>query len=65
MTFKLMCLGYLLVVVALAVFLQEYLILLALVLLFNVMFVFWVGTAAIRSLVFPYSLWLISDGVSS
>jgi hypothetical protein len=40
MSYRLLCLGYLLVVVALAVFLQEYFILLALVFLFHVMLVF-------------------------
>lgn len=59
-----MFVAYLLIVFAVAILVQESLILLALILFVNVFLVFWLGTTAIRSLVFPYSLWLIKDGVN-
>lgn len=62
---KLICLAYFLVIVALAVFLKENHILIALLFLFNVVVVFYIGIAIIRSLIFPFSLWIIKDGVSS
>ena len=49
-------------VVALAVLLEEYHIFLSLILLFNIIFIFRLGITAIRSIVFPFSFWMISDG---
>jgi hypothetical protein len=50
---------YILVVGALVFFLQENLILFALLLVFNIWIVYKVGVLAIRSLVFPFSFWII------
>lgn len=60
--FWVLCLAYATIVIALAFFFKEDLAYLALILLFNGFVVFRLGTAAIRALVFPFSLWLISDG---
>jgi len=49
-------------VIALVHFFKEDLIYLALILLFNVFIAFRIGIAAIRAIVFPFSLWIISDG---
>ena len=48
--------------IALVHFFKEDLIYLALIFFFNVFIVFRVGIAAIRALVFPFSLWIIIDG---
>ena len=60
--FWLLCLAYLAIVVALTYFCKENLIYLALIFLLNVVIVFRVGVLVIRALVFPFSLWIISDG---
>ena len=52
------------VVAALVFFLKENLILISLLLIFNIWVVFKVGVLAIRSLVFPFSFWVIQDGVN-
>jgi len=60
--FWLLCLAYLAIVVALTYFCKENLIYLALIFLLNVVIVFRLGVLVIRALVFPFSLWIISDG---
>jgi hypothetical protein len=55
---------YILVIGALVYFLQENLILFALLLVVNIWIVYKVGVLAIRSLVFPFSFWMIQDGVN-
>jgi hypothetical protein len=52
------------VVVALAFFLKENLILLALIFIFNVWVVYKIGVLAIRSLVFPFSFWVIQNSIN-
>lgn len=58
-----LCVAYLAVVLALAFLLQENLLLLALLLLLNFLVINYGGIFAIRALVFPFSVWLIRDGV--
>jgi len=50
-------------VIALTVLLKENFILLALIFLFNFLVINYGGIIAIRALVFPFSVWLIRDGV--
>ena len=52
------------VVLALAFFLQESLILLALIFIFNVWFCYKVGVYAVRALVFPFSSSLIQNSIN-
>ena len=47
--------SYFLVTIALAILLEESHVLLALILLFNILFIFSIGVTAIRSIVFPFS----------
>ena len=63
-SFRLLCIAYVIVVVALAYFLQEDLILLALVFIFKVWFCYKVGVYAIRALVFPFSSNLIQNSIN-
>lgn len=58
-----LCIAYLAIVLALAFLLQENLILLALLFLLNFLVINYGGIFAIRALVFPFSVWLIRDGV--
>ena len=61
---RLLMIVYILVVAALVFFFKENLILFALLLILNVWIVYKVGVLAIRSLVFPFSFWMIQDGVN-
>ena len=63
-SFRLLCLAYVLVVVALSFFFQESLVLLALIFIVNVWIVYKVGVLAIRSLVFPFSFWVIQNSIN-
>ena len=58
-----LCVAYLAVVIALTVLFKENFILLALIFLFNFLVITYGGIIAIRALVFPFSVWLIRDGV--
>ena len=63
-SFRLLCIAYVIVVLALAFFLQESLILLALIFIFNVWFCYKVGVYAVRALVFPFSSSLIQNSIN-
>ena len=65
MAIRVVLVAYLAVIVALTVFLDQNLILIALLLFFNASLLFHYGTSAIRSLVFPYSNPLIKNGFAS
>ena len=59
--FRALVIAYILVVVALAILFQESYISLALIFIFNVVVVYYIGAVAIRGLVFPYSVWIVQD----
>jgi hypothetical protein len=59
-----LCVAYILICVALAVFLKENLILLSLILVLNIYVIYKVGVTAVRSLVFPFSFWAIKYGIN-
>lgn len=61
---KSLILVYILVICALVFFLKENLIFLALILILNAWIIYKIGVMAIRSLVFPFSFWMIQDGVN-
>mmetsp|Transcript_41230 Transcript_41230/g.62732 ORF Transcript_41230/g.62732 Transcript_41230/m.62732 type:complete len:241 (+) Transcript_41230:194-916(+) len=61
--FKVGCLAYILVVAALAFYFKESLFLFALIFLFNACVIYRVGVTGVRAIVFPYSLWMIKNGV--
>jgi type II secretory pathway component PulF len=55
---------YIIVVFALSILLKENLIYLLFILLSNACLVLFIGRGIIRTLVFPYSFWVIQDGVN-
>lgn len=59
--FRVLVIAYFLVVVALAILFQQSYIFLALIFIFNVVVVYYIGAVAIRGLVFPYSVWIVQD----
>ena len=59
-SFRVLVIAYILIVIALAVFLHSY-IYIALIMVFNAIVVYTIGVTAVKSLVFPFSFWVIND----
>ena len=55
-----LAIAYILIIIALGVFLNSY-IYIALILVFNAAVVYTIGVTAVKSLVFPFSFWVISN----